>query len=184
MVIAVDYDQIELRFIGMYAEDPTMQEIFRSGVDVHAGTAAAVIGVDISDVDSEQRNRYGKMPNFMLGYGGTAYGLAGKLNIPVEHAEKVLNDYYKAFARIRPWKTRELRRRRDRASTARVNGDAPADRPAVRGDPARAPASAAAPADQPAGRTGQGDLEEAQRHAQRTPSARRSTPSSRAPPRT
>ena len=47
VVIAVDYDQIELRFIGMYADDPEMQRIFRSGVDVHAGTAAAVMGVDI-----------------------------------------------------------------------------------------------------------------------------------------
>lgn len=123
VVIAVDYDQIELRFIGMYADDPTLQEIFRSGVDVHAGTAAAVMQVGITDVDSEQRNRFGKMPNFMLGYGGTAYGLAAKLNIPVEHAEKVLNDYYKAFSRIRPWKTRELRAARARAEYGTVNGE-------------------------------------------------------------
>jgi DNA polymerase-1 len=123
VVIAVDYDQIELRFIGMYAEDETLQEIFRSGVDVHAGTAAAVMQVDISTVDSEQRNRFGKMPNFMLGYGGTAYGLAAKLNIPVDHAEKVLNDYYRAFARIRPWKIRELRAARARAEYGTVNGE-------------------------------------------------------------
>jgi DNA polymerase-1 len=123
VVIAVDYDQIELRFIGMYAEDPTLQEIFRSGVDVHAGTAAAVMSVDVADIGSEDRNRYGKMPNFMLGYGGTAYGLAAKLNIPVDHAEKVLNDYYKAFARIKPWKTRELRAARARAEYGTVNGE-------------------------------------------------------------
>ena len=121
-VIAVDYDQIELRFIGMYADDPELQEIFRSGVDVHAGTAAAVLRVDVSGIDSEQRNHYGKMPNFMLGYGGTAYGLAAKLNIPVEHAEKVLTDYYRAFARIRPWKAHELRAARARAQYAGRNG--------------------------------------------------------------
>jgi DNA polymerase I len=123
VVIAVDYDQIELRFIGMYADDPTLQEIFRSGADVHAGTAAAVLRTDIADVDADRRNRYGKMPNFMLGYGGTAYGLAGKLNIPVEHAEKVLADYYRAFSRIMPWKNRELRAARARAEYAQVNGD-------------------------------------------------------------
>ena len=122
VVIAVDYDQIELRFIGMYADDPTMREIFRSGADVHAGTAAAVLGVDISAVDSEQRNRYGKMPNFMLGYGGTAFGLASKLNIPVDHAETVFNGYYRAFARIMPWKTRELRAARARAEYDTIGG--------------------------------------------------------------
>ena len=119
VVVAVDYDQIELRFIGMYAEDPEMQRIFRSGADVHGGTAAAVLGVDIADVDSEQRHRFGKMPNFLLGYGGTAYTLALRLGIPVEHAEKVLNDYYRTFANINPWKKRELRAARARSSTRR-----------------------------------------------------------------
>ncbi len=123
VVIGVDYDQIELRFIGMCADDPELQRIFRSGEDVHAGTAAAVLGVDISTVDPERRNHYGKMPNFMLGYGGTAYGLAGKLNIPIEHAEKLLADYYRTFSRINPWKTRELRAARHRAEYSQVNGD-------------------------------------------------------------
>ena len=122
VVIAVDYDQIELRFIGMYAGDPEMQRVFRSGVDVHAGTAAAVLGVDVSEIDAESRNRNGKMPNFMLGYGGSAYGLAGKLNIPVEHAEAVLNNYYRTFARILPWKADELRKARGRAEYGTVNG--------------------------------------------------------------
>jgi DNA polymerase I len=123
VVIAVDYDQIELRFIGMCADDPEMQRIFRSGADVHGGTAAAVLGIDIADVDSERRHRYGKMPNFLLGYGGTAYTLATRLNIPPEHAERVLADYYRTFSRIQPWKNHELRAARDRAQYASVNGD-------------------------------------------------------------
>ena len=123
VVIAVDYDQIELRFIGMYSDDPTMREIFNSGVDVHRGTAAAVMSVDIADVDSEHRNSHGKMPNFLLGYGGTAYTLALRLGIPIEHADKVLADYYRTFNRINPWKTRELRDARARAQYGGSNGD-------------------------------------------------------------
>jgi DNA polymerase-1 len=123
VVIAVDYDQIELRFIGFYADDPEMHRLFNTeGMDIHAGTAAAVLGVTVEELVNDQRTTHGKMPNFLLGYGGTAYTLAARLNIPVEHAERVLNDYYKAFANVRPWKERELRKARTRAEYATING--------------------------------------------------------------
>lgn len=104
VVIGADYDQIELRFICAYAQDPTMQEVFLSGEDVHATTAALVLNLDLADVTSEQRTLYGKMPNFLIGYGGTAYTLAAKTGISEQEAEGVLRSYFSRFARINPWK--------------------------------------------------------------------------------
>lgn len=104
VVIGADYDQIELRFICVESQDPTMQEVFLSGEDVHATTAALVLNLDLAEVTSEQRTLYGKMPNFLIGYGGTAYTLAERTGIGEKEAEGVLQSYFSRFARINPWK--------------------------------------------------------------------------------
>jgi DNA polymerase-1 len=104
VVIGADYDQIELRFICVESQDPTMQEVFLSGEDVHATTAALVLNLDLEEVSSEQRTLYGKMPNFLIGYGGTAFTLAQKTGIGEKEAESVLQSYFSRFARINPWK--------------------------------------------------------------------------------
>lgn len=104
VVIGADYDQIELRFICVESQDPTMQEVFLSGEDVHATTAALVLNLDLEDVSSEQRTLYGKMPNFLIGYGGTAYTLAEKTGIGEKEADGVLRSYFSRFSRINPWK--------------------------------------------------------------------------------
>lgn len=115
VVIGADYDQIELRFICAEAQDPTMREVFLSGEDVHATTAALVLDKPLGEVTSDERSNAGKMPNFLIGYGGTAYLLAAKTGITVEEAEKVFASYFSRFSRIRPWKDEVYRTALDRA---------------------------------------------------------------------
>ena len=43
--VDADYSQIELRVLAHIAEDPLMQEAFRTGRDIHTATAAQVFGV-------------------------------------------------------------------------------------------------------------------------------------------
>ena len=104
VIIGVDYDQIELRFICAESRDSTMQEVFLSGEDVHATTAALVLSKPLEDVTAEERQNYGKMPNFLIGYGGTSYLLAAKTGISVQEADKVFDAYFSRFSRINPWK--------------------------------------------------------------------------------
>ncbi len=47
---AFDYSQIELRIASILSEDKKLQEIFKSGEDVHAGVASQVFGVPINEV--------------------------------------------------------------------------------------------------------------------------------------
>ena len=103
-MIGADYDQIELRFIAVESQDQTMIEVFNSGEDVHRTTAALVLGKALSLVTDEERGTYGKMPNFLIGYGGTAYTLAQKAKIPEKEADKVLTAYFTRFSRLGPWK--------------------------------------------------------------------------------
>lgn len=104
VVIGADYDQIELRGICAFSEDPGLQEVFLSGEDVHGMTAALVLGKDLADVTADERQNMGKMPNFLIGYGGSHYLLAAKTGISVEEAEAVFDAYFGRFKRIAPWK--------------------------------------------------------------------------------
>jgi DNA polymerase-1 len=121
VVIGADYDQIELRFICSEAEDTTMQEVFLSGEDVHATTAALVMNKPLDEVTSEERTTHGKMPNFLIGYGGTAFLLSVKTGISVEEAEAVFKAYFSRFSRINPWKSEVYREALDRAVFADGN---------------------------------------------------------------
>lgn len=110
-----DYDQIELRFIAYLANDPTMLDLFISGTDVHRGTAALVLNKPFEEVTDEERQHFGKMPNFLLGYGGGAFNLHQKTGIPLDRSERVLKQYYRRFNRIDPWKATVIREAKARA---------------------------------------------------------------------
>lgn len=83
-IMAVDYSQIELRIMAHLSGDQALLDAFRDGKDIHAATAAEIIGVPIDQVSSEQRRR-AKAVNFGLIYGMSAFGLA---NSSVFHAVK------------------------------------------------------------------------------------------------
>ena len=46
VLISADYSQVELRVLAHVADEPVLKEIFRRGEDVHAATAAEVLGAD------------------------------------------------------------------------------------------------------------------------------------------
>lgn len=116
VLIDCDYNQMELRFLCKHAKDTGLQEVFLSDVDVHLATAAKVLKCDPSEVNGSDRTNKGKMPNFLIGYGGTAYLLAEKTGIEVEEAQEILDEYFLAFSNINPWKAWVLRKARERAA--------------------------------------------------------------------
>lgn len=85
-VLAVDYSQIELRIMAHLSGDQALLDAFRDGKDIHAATAAEIMGVSIDQVSSEQRRR-AKAVNFGLIYGMSAFGLAKQLGIPRGEAQ-------------------------------------------------------------------------------------------------
>jgi DNA polymerase-1 len=102
-MLVADYDQIELRVMAMFSQDPQLLRIFKNNEDIHAATAAAVFRKDLSEVTSEER-QIGKGVNFLTAYGGGSAKLARTTGIPDEHAEEILNAYYKSFSGLTKWK--------------------------------------------------------------------------------
>ena len=105
VLVRADYDQIELRVLAHFCRDPVMLGIFQRGEDIHAGTAAALLGKPLADVTPDER-QIGKGCNFAVGYGAGAARVSAQAGIPLKVAERFLNQFYDIFSGIKPWKRR------------------------------------------------------------------------------
>lgn len=101
-ILAVDYSQIELRIMAHLSGDEALIDAFRHGKDIHAATAAEVMGIDISDVTPEMRRR-AKAINFGLIYGMSAFGLAKQLGIPRGEAQQYMDRYFERYPGVRQY---------------------------------------------------------------------------------
>ncbi|PMK01063.1 DNA polymerase I, partial [Vibrio sp. 10N.261.55.A7] len=95
-ILAVDYSQIELRIMAHLSGDKALLDAFQQGKDIHAATAAEIIGVPIEEVSSEQR-RQAKAVNFGLIYGMSAFGLAKQLGIARGEAQRYMDTYFERY---------------------------------------------------------------------------------------
>ncbi len=95
-IMAVDYSQIELRIMAHLSGDKALLEAFQQGKDIHAATAAEILGITIDQVTSEQRRR-AKAVNFGLIYGMSAFGLAKQLGIPRGEAQSYMDKYFERY---------------------------------------------------------------------------------------
>ncbi|WP_413506125.1 DNA polymerase I [Photobacterium phosphoreum] len=95
-ILAVDYSQIELRIMAHLSGDQALLDAFREGKDIHAATAAEILGLAIDDVTTEQRRR-AKAINFGLIYGMSAFGLAKQLDMGRNEAQDYMNVYFERY---------------------------------------------------------------------------------------
>ncbi len=117
-LLVADYNQIELRVLAHIAEEPELIEAFQAGKDIHASTAAAVLGVAEELVTGEQR-RAAKVINFGIMYGMSAFGLAQNLKIPKAEAESFIDAYLSRYAGVKRYmdETVELATRKGKVET-------------------------------------------------------------------
>jgi len=102
VLISADYSQVELRVVAHVADEPVLKEIFRRGEDVHAATAAEVLGADPETLSPGDRSK-AKMINFGIVYGLTGYGLADRLQIPQDEAQEFIDRYLERFPAVRAY---------------------------------------------------------------------------------
>jgi DNA polymerase-1 len=100
VLVAADYSQIELRVLAHVSQDPALLDAFRSGADIHRRTAAAGFGVAESAVTREQRD-VAKMLNFGIVYGMSDFGLAWRMKMPRDEAERFIEEYFKLYGQVR-----------------------------------------------------------------------------------
>jgi DNA polymerase-1 len=101
-LIAADYSQVELRVMAHISGDEGLLEAFARDEDIHASTAAAIMGVPIEKVTPDMR-RLAKAVNFGLSYGQTAYGLAQATGQTQAEAEDFIKAYFERFPKVREY---------------------------------------------------------------------------------
>ena len=99
-LLSADYNQIELRILAHIAGEDALREIFARGEDIHAATAAEVLGSDPKRVSPGDRSK-AKMVNYGIAYGLSAYGLADRLNIEQEEAAQYIDRYFERFPAVK-----------------------------------------------------------------------------------
>jgi DNA polymerase-1 len=95
-LISADYSQVELRILAHVSGEPKLREAFERNEDIHATTAAEVLGKQPAELTRDERN-VAKMVNFGIIYGISAFGLSENLEIPREQAQAYIDAYLARF---------------------------------------------------------------------------------------
>lgn len=100
VILAADYSQIELRLMAHFSGDNNLTHAFNEGLDIHAATAAEVLGKDVADVTPTER-RNAKAINFGLLYGMSAFGLAKQLQMSRGEAQDYIDMYFERYPGVK-----------------------------------------------------------------------------------
>jgi DNA polymerase-1 len=106
-LLTADYSQIELRLLAHFTGDAVMCQAFAEDRDIHAAVAGQIYGVAEMDVTAEMR-RVAKTVNFGVLYGMSATGLALRLRIPREEAERFIDAYFARYKSVLDYQTQIL----------------------------------------------------------------------------
>jgi DNA polymerase I len=98
-LLSADYSQVELRILAHVSGEPVLREAFDRGEDIHAATAAEVLGKERATLTKDERN-VAKMVNFGIIYGISSFGLSENLEIPREEAQEYIDMYLARFPRV------------------------------------------------------------------------------------
>ncbi len=111
LLLGCDYSQVELRLLAHFSKDPELMGAFHRGEDVHASTAAAIFGIPLAQVTSDQR-AMAKTINFGLMYGMSDYGLAARTELSVPEAREFINAYFTRFQGVKEYLEGTIRQAR------------------------------------------------------------------------
>jgi DNA polymerase-1 len=106
-LLSADYSQVELRILAHVSGEPKLREAFAAGEDIHAATAAEVLGKERSELTKDERN-VAKMVNFGIIYGISAFGLSENLGIPREEAQTYIDTYLARFPHVQDFIQRTI----------------------------------------------------------------------------
>jgi DNA polymerase I-like protein with 3'-5' exonuclease and polymerase domains/uracil-DNA glycosylase len=115
VLIQVDYSQMELRIAAMMANDPVMIRLYKEGKDIHAATAAAVLGITLEAFerlpkDEKDLARFrAKAVNFgflygmgwrkFITYAKTEYGV----DYTDEEAQRIRQAFFTMYRNLQRW---------------------------------------------------------------------------------
>jgi DNA polymerase I len=131
LLIDADYSQLELRVMAHIANDEVMTEAYRKGLDLHAVTAAGILGLKPDEFNTEQpahkeARQKAKAVNFGVIFGSGPSGLrefardAYNIQITVEEARAMIERFLATYPGVARWqREQETRTRQTRTVSTR-----------------------------------------------------------------
>ena len=120
-LLVADYNQIELRCIAHLADVTELKSAFNAGEDIHTAVASRTWGIKPEEIDYTLRNR-AKMVSYGLIYGMEAYGLAQRLDVPVDEASEILKAFFDAFPGVKSYMQESIEIARKKGYTETLLG--------------------------------------------------------------
>ena len=122
-LVVADYSQLELRVMAHIASDEVMTEAYRNGLDLHAVTAAGMLGLKPDQFDPEQQahkdaRQKAKAVNFGVIFGSGPSGLrefardAYNLQFTVQEARAVIDRFLTTYPGVARWQRQQEARTR------------------------------------------------------------------------
>jgi DNA polymerase-1 len=102
-LVTADYATCELRIVAELAQDPVFLAAFARGDDLHSTVASTMFGVPVSKSERPELRQRAKAINFGLVYGMGPAALATSLSVPLEEGERLLQQYFRTFPRVRDY---------------------------------------------------------------------------------
>ncbi|MBE6959511.1 MAG: DNA polymerase I [Ruminococcaceae bacterium] len=121
VLVDADYSQIELRVLAHIADDPVMQQAFKSGMDIHTVTASQVFGVAPENVTALQR-RHAKAVNFGIVYGISEYSLSEDIGVSFYEAKNYIDSYLDKYRGVRDYMKQVVASAREQGYTQTLYG--------------------------------------------------------------
>lgn len=121
VLVSADYSQIELRLLAHMSGDEQLIKAFNEGDDIHAITAAQILGKSVSEVTPAER-RDAKAVNFGIIYGISGYGLAENLSIPQYKAKEFIANYFTMHPKVREFMDSCVKSARERGYSLTMLG--------------------------------------------------------------
>ena len=93
-----DYSQIEFLLLGYYCEllgDTSITDAMRAGKDLHIELARLITGMD--EISDEERQKYGKTPNYAMIYGGGKPTIVQQLDVSWHEAGRIVGAFHKQW---------------------------------------------------------------------------------------
>jgi DNA polymerase-1 len=112
VLVSCDYNQVELRVLAHAAEEDVLRGVFASGEDVHATTAAGIVGADPDAISPGERSK-AKMVNYGIAYGLSDFGLADRLQIDRDEARQYIDRYFERYPAIKRFIDATIERARE-----------------------------------------------------------------------
>src|SRR5262249_44673716 len=111
ILVTADLNQMELRVAALVTNDPVMLKAYAEGKDLHRETAAAIAGVSVAEITTEQRQTakavnfgllFGMGPRRLAQYAESDYGV----QMPEAEAKKARDKFFSTYRGVASWQKR------------------------------------------------------------------------------